>query len=241
MNRSAHYCIRIRDHLNAEWSDWFERLDIESHEDGTTTLSGMVADQAALYGLLDKLRDLGLELISVNRLVHGRMAPVALHWPRVRHPKQGGITMEPKIESRAFALIGAKQNITEGDPAFADKMQAAWSSLSDRLQEIGDVVEPPVRVAYWFDDQDGYAFLAAIPVRSLERVPDGLVGMVLPESKYAVFAERAHGTVAGPEGYAYQIWLPRSGYVLNEEVGGDLEIYHKGLDAAEWEIWIPIR
>ncbi len=65
------YCIRIEGHLAPEWSDWFENMTVQRQPDGTTTLSGPVRDQAALHGLLIKVRDLGLSLVSVN--------PIALH------------------------------------------------------------------------------------------------------------------------------------------------------------------
>ncbi|MGD2205557.1 MAG: hypothetical protein PVH17_02150 [Anaerolineae bacterium] len=62
----AIYRIRVRGHLDSHWSDWFEGFDLRHHRDGTTLLSGPVADQAALYGMLERLRDLGLTLLSVN-------------------------------------------------------------------------------------------------------------------------------------------------------------------------------
>jgi hypothetical protein len=58
------YEIRIKGHLDDEWVDWFESLTITLKEDGTTLLTGPVIDQAALHGLLKKIRDLGLTLIS---------------------------------------------------------------------------------------------------------------------------------------------------------------------------------
>jgi len=64
----AHYRIRIRGHLDAAWSDWFDGLAITQEEGGTTTLSGPLIDQAALYGLLSRLRDLGATLLAVERL-----------------------------------------------------------------------------------------------------------------------------------------------------------------------------
>jgi hypothetical protein len=59
------YQIRINGHLGREWTDWFEGLTITLEEDGDTLLTGPVVDQAALHGLLKKVRDLGLPLISV--------------------------------------------------------------------------------------------------------------------------------------------------------------------------------
>lgn len=60
------YQIRVRSHLGPEWTDWFEGLTITLEEDGNTLLTGSMLDQAALYGLLKKVRDLGLLLVSVN-------------------------------------------------------------------------------------------------------------------------------------------------------------------------------
>jgi hypothetical protein len=62
------YQIRIQGHLGPQWTDWFEGLTIVLDDDGETLLTGPVLDQAALYGLLRKVRDLGLPLLSVIRL-----------------------------------------------------------------------------------------------------------------------------------------------------------------------------
>jgi len=59
------YKIRLKGHLGPEWSDWFEGLTVTLEEDGTTLLIGPVTDQAALHGLLKKVRDLGMPLLSV--------------------------------------------------------------------------------------------------------------------------------------------------------------------------------
>ncbi len=64
-NQPTVYRIRIKGHLDSEWTDWFEGLTITLDEDGNTLLSGPVADQAALHGLLKKVRDLGMPLLSV--------------------------------------------------------------------------------------------------------------------------------------------------------------------------------
>lgn len=59
------YTLRVAGRLDAHWSPWFDGLVMTSESDGTTSLSGLVADQAHLHGLLAKIRDLGLTLICV--------------------------------------------------------------------------------------------------------------------------------------------------------------------------------
>ena len=65
------YQIRIKGHLGHQWTDWFEGLTITLEEDGDTLLTGLVIDQAALHGLLKKVRDLGMPLVSVSPLEPG--------------------------------------------------------------------------------------------------------------------------------------------------------------------------
>ena len=62
------YQIRIKGHLERRWEDWFEGMSITLEDNGDTLITGPVVDQAALHGLVKKVRDLGLLLISVNRL-----------------------------------------------------------------------------------------------------------------------------------------------------------------------------
>jgi hypothetical protein len=64
----AYYELRVQGVLDDRWSAWFEGLRVTSDQAGQTTISGSVTDQAALHGLLTKVRDLGLELLSVRRL-----------------------------------------------------------------------------------------------------------------------------------------------------------------------------
>jgi hypothetical protein len=60
------YHIRVKGHLSPQWSDWFDGFTITNSEDGEALLSGIILDQAALYGLLNKISNLGLPLLSVN-------------------------------------------------------------------------------------------------------------------------------------------------------------------------------
>ncbi|RME97654.1 MAG: hypothetical protein D6768_19145 [Chloroflexi bacterium] len=64
-DKRKQYHIKIQGQLGVSWQDWFEGLTIELTDDGDTILSGMIADQAALYGILKKIHNLGLTLISV--------------------------------------------------------------------------------------------------------------------------------------------------------------------------------
>jgi hypothetical protein len=64
----ARYELRVHGVLDARWSAWFEGLQVSSDERGQTTITGPVADQAALHGLLARVRDLGLPLLAVRRL-----------------------------------------------------------------------------------------------------------------------------------------------------------------------------
>ena len=68
-DQSQVYQIRIKGHLDSQWTDWFEGMVITLEDNGDTLLSGPVIDQAALHGLLKKVRDLGMPLISVNRVM----------------------------------------------------------------------------------------------------------------------------------------------------------------------------
>ena len=65
------YQIRIKGHLGSQWADWFEGLAITLEDNGDTFLTGPVVDQAALYGLLKKVRDLGIPLVSVSPFENG--------------------------------------------------------------------------------------------------------------------------------------------------------------------------
>jgi hypothetical protein len=69
------YEIRIKGHLDDHWAAWFSGLTLKLEDNGNTLLTGRVADQAALHGLLKKVRDLGIPLLSVNRVKPDQAAP----------------------------------------------------------------------------------------------------------------------------------------------------------------------
>jgi hypothetical protein len=69
------YEIRIKGHLDDRWSDWFDGLTITLEDNGDTLLTGPVVDQAALHGLLKKVRDSGMPLVSVSPFKHDQAGP----------------------------------------------------------------------------------------------------------------------------------------------------------------------
>jgi hypothetical protein len=79
------YEIRIREHLDERWADWFPAVSIVYQPDGSTLLRGPVADQAALHGLLNGIRDLGLTLISVQQGAPGARPPAT---QQPSHPEE---------------------------------------------------------------------------------------------------------------------------------------------------------
>ena len=65
-HEAGRYEIRLKGHLDARWAAWFDGLTLTRESDGTTLIQGPVVDQAALHGLLQKVRDIGLPLVSVT-------------------------------------------------------------------------------------------------------------------------------------------------------------------------------
>ena len=74
-SQSLVYQIRIEGHLGQQWIDWFDGLAITLEEDGDTLLTGPVIDQAALHGLLKKVRDLGMPLVSIRQVQFNETDP----------------------------------------------------------------------------------------------------------------------------------------------------------------------
>ncbi len=85
---AQHYEIRVRGHLGSRWSTWFDGMTLTSENDGTSVIRGFVIDQAALHGLLNQLRDLGITLISLTPLAPGTASepPDESHNPTHHHP-----------------------------------------------------------------------------------------------------------------------------------------------------------
>jgi hypothetical protein len=82
-HEAGRYELRLQGHLDARWAAWFDGLSLTQEPDGTTVIYGPVADQAALHGLLQKVRDTGLPLVSVGRVDLGQPGgPTATDHPR---------------------------------------------------------------------------------------------------------------------------------------------------------------
>lgn len=77
--------IRIKGHWNDLWTDWFEGMTISLEENGDTLLTGPVVDQATLYGLLRRVRDVGMPLVSVNRVESGEQDRPTAHFENRQH------------------------------------------------------------------------------------------------------------------------------------------------------------
>jgi len=91
---APHYEIRVAGHLAPRWSAWFDGLTVATDDDGTTAISGPVVDQAALHGLLQKLRDVGIPLVSLTRIPSNPTTE-----PSAR-PTQGALTCPPRHTAR---------------------------------------------------------------------------------------------------------------------------------------------
>jgi hypothetical protein len=74
-NQPMIYQIRVKGHLGRQWADRFEELSIILEDDGTTLLTGPVVDQAALHGILRRIRDLGITLLAVNSIDSDPLVP----------------------------------------------------------------------------------------------------------------------------------------------------------------------
>lgn len=84
------YRIRVSGHLDDRWSDWFGDLVVQRRDDGTTVLVGPVVDQAALHGVIARIRDLGLPLLAVDRVAAPQGGPAGAAEPGGAGQTNGG-------------------------------------------------------------------------------------------------------------------------------------------------------
>jgi len=155
------------------------------------------------------------------------------------------------FETKVFQLIGIESEIDLSED-FSPVINGLWKRLRERRAEIVTAVQSEAWIGYWYTKwADGVPgknpkvwFMASVETESLANIPEGLMGKALPLSSYAVFREKQRGEMGGPEGYAYQTWLPQSDYECNYEVNGDLEVYRTGIPEGPFtpaDIYIPIR
>lgn len=182
-----------------------------------------------------------------------RRNPVAIPIYRranIVKPQKGGIIMQPQIVRKQFNLIGVECEI-DLNSDFSPQLVALTDTLLKHIGEIPTQRPSPHIVNMWYSKFNGDApcaepvtfFFTGIEVSPFSSPTAGFIEKHLPESLYAAFTEPQRGTVGGPDGTAYRLWLPESGYILNEEIPGDLEVYpdsvHIGYDDV-CEIYIPV-
>jgi hypothetical protein len=92
------YQIRLKGHLDSQWTDWFEGLIITLEKDGDTLLTGPVIDQAALHGLLKKVRDLGMPLVSVVQVQLDETHPYRSNKEKKMNTNKSTIGIDPKVK-----------------------------------------------------------------------------------------------------------------------------------------------
>jgi hypothetical protein len=92
------YQIRLKGHLDSQWTDWFDGLTITLEENGDTLLTGPVVDQAALHGMLKKVRDLGMPLVSVNRVQFNETHPYRSIKEKEMNTNKSTTGIDPKVK-----------------------------------------------------------------------------------------------------------------------------------------------
>ncbi|WKZ35055.1 MAG: DUF6326 family protein [Anaerolineales bacterium] len=92
------YQIRIKGHLGSQWTDWFEGLTITLDKDGDTLLTGPIVDQSALHGLLKKVRDLGMPLISVVQVQLDETHPYRSNKEKKMNTNKSTIGIDPRVK-----------------------------------------------------------------------------------------------------------------------------------------------
>lgn len=159
--------------------------------------------------------------------------------------------MQPEIKTHKFMLVGLEVEIDMGVD-FSVVVSTLTDKLLEKVSDIPHITQPPRTINFWYPrfadgapmaSEPQNMFFTGVEVTSLSETPVDMSTKDFPESLFAVFVEARRGTVGGPEGYAYQTWLPTSGYKTNEQLPGDLEVYkdllHTGYED-ECKIYIPI-
>lgn len=163
--------------------------------------------------------------------------------------RRGELDMEPRLIKKSFILVGLEDEV-DFNGNFVNTITSLQESLFAKLDSIKNSVNSDCYIAYWYyKSKEGMeepvcCYFAGLETSDLENIPEGLLSKSIPESNYAVFDEKRRGEVAGPNGYAYRIWLPASGRELNEAIPGDFEMYpdryNIGPDCP-CKIYIPVK
>lgn len=165
------------------------------------------------------------------------------------------VVKQPEIVVKQLNLLGTETGI-DLETDFTEQIAVLTEEIKLKLATVRHLVQPVRTINMWyphFEDETATSepvtmFFSGIEISAeiaaaLGAASENLIVKAFPESLYAVFEERQRGTVGGPDGYAYRIWLPSSGYDLNERIPGDMEVYpdteHTGYDDF-CNIWIPV-
>lgn len=147
--------------------------------------------------------------------------------------------MKPDLIRKKFLLVGLETKV-DFSSNITDALDVVRGALKQRFSEVPAIKEPIRMVGFW---QPGGVYFAGVEVVCADSVADDFIVKDLPESLFASFREVQRGTVGGPGGYAYQEWLPASGYWVNSNLPGDFEVFcdieHYG-EKDECEVLIPI-
>jgi hypothetical protein len=100
------YQVRVKGSLDREWSEWFDGFTVTPQASGETLLTGVAADQAALHGLLNKIRDLGLPLLSVKRAESEALEEKKSYYYSMKEKKMNKILIKKLMIILAHALVG---------------------------------------------------------------------------------------------------------------------------------------